>query len=206
MGPGGVQMPLGEGGDGGQVAKVQRIEPHLGAGMPGADQPFGLGALDRIAGGQNDLRALARQHQGGFQPQPAGRAGDDGQLAGLIGDVVGGPLGHDAILQRNGWIVKGFGPAHRLVRASGRCDRRGGRRCTHPPSSSPLWRGFIRPVCPQNARRRTPGVWSPGTSPGMTGLIRPPGWSLPGPTSAAPASGRRGFRPGVSAAHGTARP
>ena len=143
-GPGGVQLTLGEGGDGGQVAQVQRIEPHIGARMPGADQPFGLGALDRIAGGQNDLSALARQHQGCLQPQPAGRAGDEGQLAGLIGDVVGGPGGHDAILQRNGWIVKGFGPAHRLCAPIG-CVRLA---ALHPPAV----------ILALVARIHTPGV------------------------------------------------
>ena len=89
---------LGEGAYRGEVGEVER--PPLRA---IADAAGGLAALVGIATRDHDRRAVAGQLGGRHVSDAAVRTRDHGGTAGLVGDVVGGPVRH----VRNGTVHHG---------------------------------------------------------------------------------------------------
>ena len=67
--------------------------------MDRADAGEGVGALLRIAAGEDDRGLCAGESQRGLVAKAAGGAGDDGQLARLVGNVVDGK-GHRGLRKR----------------------------------------------------------------------------------------------------------
>jgi len=63
------------------------------------DVPPRLLGLVTVARGHNDVLALAPELASDLEPDAAVRARDDGDLAGLVGDVLGGP-GHGGMVGR----------------------------------------------------------------------------------------------------------
>jgi hypothetical protein len=49
-------------------------------------------ALAEVAHRQHHRGVLRREFASGLEPEPGVRSGDDGDAAGEVGDVVGGPL------------------------------------------------------------------------------------------------------------------
>src|SRR3546814_2057441 len=74
--------------------------PDLRVGLTLTDRDLGCTALGGVAPRQDDLRARARQSQRRFQTQPPCCSGDDGELAGLIGNIASGPSRHSCYLHR----------------------------------------------------------------------------------------------------------
>ena len=55
----------------------------------------GVLALVEVADGEHDVGALGGERGGGLVAEAGVGAGDDGGAAGLVGNVGGGPVGHE---------------------------------------------------------------------------------------------------------------
>jgi hypothetical protein len=84
---------------GGVVDRLQRgqiefLQRNAGTGDSLSDERGGVFALVEVSHSEHDMCALRSEGCGGLIPQTRVGFGDDIGAAGLVGDVVRGPLGH----------------------------------------------------------------------------------------------------------------
>src|SRR5262249_34610831 len=75
--------------NGRQRGQVEFLQGNFGAGVALDDKSRGLFALVETAYGHHNVGALGGERGGGLVTQPSVGAGDNGDAAGLVGDVGG---------------------------------------------------------------------------------------------------------------------
>jgi len=89
----GAQDPLGRHAHRCERRAIERLQLERGVGDPVQDRAASLLGLALVARRHHDERALSGELPGDLEPEAAVRAGHDGDLAGEVRDVRGGP-GH----------------------------------------------------------------------------------------------------------------
>ncbi len=93
----GPQLPR-RGADGVQRRQVELLQHDVGVWARGGDPRGGVLALVEIADRQHHVGPVRGQCESGLVAETGVGSGDDGDTPRLVGNVRGGPLGHQKLL------------------------------------------------------------------------------------------------------------